>query len=108
MAVGPHITAFFDEATNTVSYLVSDPGTGGGGHRPGARFRPGQRLVGTRSAEKIFAARTSRVVQSASSWNASARRPSDSGSILRTGPAQGWHWVRICAVPQLWSEIRRR
>ena len=28
MAAGPQITAFFDEATNTVSYLVADPVTG--------------------------------------------------------------------------------
>jgi glyoxylase-like metal-dependent hydrolase (beta-lactamase superfamily II) len=27
MAAGPHITAFFDEPTNTVSYLVADPET---------------------------------------------------------------------------------
>ncbi|MEO7366117.1 MAG: MBL fold metallo-hydrolase [Sphingomicrobium sp.] len=56
MAVGPHITAFFDEPTNTVSYLLSDPGTGAAAViDPVLDFDPASGSVGTRSAEKVLA-----------------------------------------------------
>jgi len=57
MAAGPQITAFFDEPTNTVSYLVADPET-----RRAAVIDPvldydqASGAIDTRSAERILAA----------------------------------------------------
>ena len=57
MAAGPQITAFFDEPTNTVSYLVADPET-----RQAAVIDPvldydaASGAIDTRSAERILAA----------------------------------------------------
>jgi len=40
MAHQPIISAFFDEPTNTVSYIVADPGTRKGAVIDPARLRP--------------------------------------------------------------------
>jgi len=57
MAAGPHITAFFDEPTNSVSYLVADPETRKAAViDPVLDFDPASGEAGTRSAERILAA----------------------------------------------------
>ena len=57
MAAGPQISAFFDEPTNTVSYLVADPETRAAAViDPVLDYDPASGTVGTRSAEKILAA----------------------------------------------------
>jgi glyoxylase-like metal-dependent hydrolase (beta-lactamase superfamily II) len=57
MARSPAIRAFFDEATNTVSYLVADPSTGDSAAiDPVLDFDPASGAVGTRSAEAMLAA----------------------------------------------------
>ena len=57
MAAAPHITAFFDEKTNTVSYLVADPETGDAAViDPVLNFDPASGEAGTQSAERILAA----------------------------------------------------
>ena len=56
MAAGPHITAFFDEPTNTVSYLVADPETRAAAViDPVLDYDPASGTVDTRSAERILA-----------------------------------------------------
>src|SRR5215204_7411908 len=53
----PAIRAFFDEATNTVSYLVADPATGAAAAiDPVLDFNPASGEVATRSAEALIAA----------------------------------------------------
>jgi glyoxylase-like metal-dependent hydrolase (beta-lactamase superfamily II) len=53
----PVIRAFFDEATNTVSYLVADPATGAAAAiDPVLDYNPASGEVGTRSAEAMIAA----------------------------------------------------
>ena len=57
MAGGPDITAFFDEPTNTVSYLVADPSTKAAGIiDPVLDFDMASGQIGTGSAEEILAA----------------------------------------------------
>lgn len=57
MAAGPQITAFFDEPTSSVSYLVADPATGQAAViDPVLDFDPASGEAGTRSAERILAA----------------------------------------------------
>jgi glyoxylase-like metal-dependent hydrolase (beta-lactamase superfamily II) len=57
MAAGPHISAFFDEPTNTVSYLVADPETRAAAViDPVLDYDPASGSAGTRSAERILAA----------------------------------------------------
>lgn len=57
MAAGPHISAFFDEPTNTVSYLVADPETRAAAViDPVLDYDPASGEAGTRSAERILAA----------------------------------------------------
>lgn len=57
MAVGPQISAFFDEPTNTVSYLVWDPKTRAAAViDPVLDYDPASGVVGARSAEAILAA----------------------------------------------------
>ena len=57
MGPGPDIAAFFDEATNSVSYLVSDPATRAGAViDPVLDFDPASGTIGTRSAERILSA----------------------------------------------------
>jgi glyoxylase-like metal-dependent hydrolase (beta-lactamase superfamily II) len=57
MAAGPHISAFFDEPTNTVTYLVADPETRAAAViDPVLDYDPASGSVGTRSAERILAA----------------------------------------------------
>jgi glyoxylase-like metal-dependent hydrolase (beta-lactamase superfamily II) len=57
MAAEPQITAFFDEPTNTVSYLVADPETGQAAViDPVLDYDPAGGEVDTRSAERILAA----------------------------------------------------
>jgi glyoxylase-like metal-dependent hydrolase (beta-lactamase superfamily II) len=56
-SASPRILAFFDEPTNTVSYLVSDPATGKGAViDPVLDFNHRNGRVSTRSAEAIVAA----------------------------------------------------
>jgi len=51
----PVIRAFFDEATNTVSYLVADPITGAAAViDPVLDFNPSSGEIGTRSAQAMF------------------------------------------------------
>ena len=53
----PSITAFFDEATNSVSYLVADPATNAAAIiDPVLDFDPASGKVATRSADRILAA----------------------------------------------------
>jgi len=57
MGPGPDIAAFFDEATNSVSYLVSDPATRAAAViDPVLDFDPASGTIGTRSAERILSA----------------------------------------------------
>ncbi|HEU5285822.1 MAG TPA: MBL fold metallo-hydrolase [Sphingomicrobium sp.] len=57
MAAGPHISAFFDECTNSVSYLVADPATRQAAViDPVLDFDPASGEMATRSAERILAA----------------------------------------------------
>ena len=57
MAAGPQITAFFDEPTNTVSYLVADPETRAAAViDPVLDYDPASGTADTRSAERILAA----------------------------------------------------
>ncbi len=57
MAARPHITAFFDEPTNTVSYLVADPETRAAAViDPVLDYDPASGTADTRSAERILAA----------------------------------------------------
>src|SRR6185369_3030336 len=57
MAGGPQITAFFDEATNSVSYLVADPATKAAAViDPVLDFDAASGRVSTQSAEKILRA----------------------------------------------------
>ncbi len=57
MAAAPHITAFFDEETNSVSYLVADPETCDAAViDPVLDFDPASGEAGTRSVERILAA----------------------------------------------------
>ena len=57
MGEGPVIRAFFDEPTNTVSYLVADPATGAAAViDPVLDFNLASGEAGTASAEKILAA----------------------------------------------------
>ena len=57
MAAEPQITAFFDEPTNTVSYLVADPETRAAAViDPVLDFDPASGRVSTQSAERILAA----------------------------------------------------
>ncbi|HEU4704931.1 MAG TPA: MBL fold metallo-hydrolase, partial [Sphingomicrobium sp.] len=57
MAAGPRISAFFDECTNSVSYLVADPATGQAAViDPVLDFDPASGEMATRSAERILAA----------------------------------------------------
>lgn len=56
MTSGPHITAFFDEATNSVSYLVADPASKlAAVIDPVLDFDCAGGIVSTRSADKILA-----------------------------------------------------
>ena len=56
-ATGPEIAAFFDEPTNTVSYLVFDPVTRHGAViDPVLDFDPDSGEVDTRSADRVLAA----------------------------------------------------
>lgn len=55
MGDGPHIQSFFDEATNTVSYLVADPTTGAAAViDPVLDFNPASGRMGTQSAQKLL------------------------------------------------------
>lgn len=57
MSSAPAITAFFDEATNSVSYLVADPATGAAAViDPVLDFDAASGIVGTHSADAILAA----------------------------------------------------
>jgi len=57
MAGAPDITAFFDEATNSVSYLVADPATRAAAViDPVLDFDAASGTIATRSADKILAA----------------------------------------------------
>lgn len=57
MAGAPDITAFFDEATNSVSYLVADPATRAAAIiDPILDFDAASGAIATRSADKILAA----------------------------------------------------
>jgi len=57
MGPGPDIAAFFDEATNSVSYLVSDPATRAAAViDPVLDFDPASGTIATRSAERILSA----------------------------------------------------
>ncbi len=57
MAAGPQITAFFDEPTNTVSYLGADPETRRAAViDPVLDYDPASGAIGTWSAERILAA----------------------------------------------------
>ena len=57
MAAGPQISAFFDEPTNTVSYLVADPETRAAAViDPVLDYDPASGEAGTRSAERFLAA----------------------------------------------------
>src|SRR5690349_9164824 len=57
MAGAPEITAFFDEATNSVSYLVADPATGAAAViDPVLDFDAASGTIATHSADKILAA----------------------------------------------------
>ncbi|HEX6660357.1 MAG TPA: MBL fold metallo-hydrolase [Sphingomicrobium sp.] len=57
MGPGPDIAAFFDEATNSVSYLVSDPATRAAAViDPVLDFDAASGTVATRSADRILAA----------------------------------------------------
>jgi glyoxylase-like metal-dependent hydrolase (beta-lactamase superfamily II) len=57
MGPGPAIYAFFDEATNSVSYLVADPATKAAVViDPVLDFEPASGVVSTRSADRILAA----------------------------------------------------
>jgi glyoxylase-like metal-dependent hydrolase (beta-lactamase superfamily II) len=57
MPTGPEIRAFFDEPTNTVSYLVSDPATGAAAIiDPVLDFDQASGRIGTASADAILAA----------------------------------------------------
>ena len=57
MAGAPNITAFFDEATNSVSYLVADPATGKAATiDPVLDFDAASGAVETRSVENLLAA----------------------------------------------------
>jgi len=57
MAAGPHISAFFDEPTNSVTYLVADPETGQAAViDPVLDYDPASGAVTTRSAERVLAA----------------------------------------------------
>lgn len=61
MASAPDITAFFDEATNSVSYLVGDPATQTAAVIDAVLdFDPASGKVETRSADKILAAAAER------------------------------------------------
>ena len=55
----PTITAFFDEATNSVSYIVVDPATGAAAIiDPVLDFDPASGKVSSKSADRILAAAT--------------------------------------------------
>ena len=57
MAAAPQISAFFDESTNSCSYLVSDPATKQAAViDPVLDFDPASGEISTRSAERILAA----------------------------------------------------
>lgn len=57
MSTSPHITSFFDAATNTISYLVSDPATRlAAVIDPVLDYDPASGEVDTASAERILAA----------------------------------------------------
>lgn len=57
MAAGPHISAFFDECTNSISYLVVDPATRQAAViDPVLDFDAASGDMATRSAERILAA----------------------------------------------------
>jgi glyoxylase-like metal-dependent hydrolase (beta-lactamase superfamily II) len=57
MAAGPHISAFFDAPTNTVSYLVSDPETADAAViDPVLGFDPASGAIDTGPADRILAA----------------------------------------------------
>lgn len=59
MAGGPQITAFFDEATNSVSYLVADPATKAAAVIDAVLdFDPASGAVSTQSAQEILSAAT--------------------------------------------------
>ena len=61
MSSAPDITAYFDEATNSVSYLVADPATGAAAViDPVLDFDPASGVVSTASADRILAAATKR------------------------------------------------
>jgi len=61
MAGAPDITAFFDEATNSVSYLVADPATRAAAViDPVLDFDAASGTIATRSADKILAAAAER------------------------------------------------
>ena len=61
MAGAPDITAFFDEATNSVSYLVADPTTRAAAIiDPILDFDAASGAIATRSADKILAAAAER------------------------------------------------
>jgi glyoxylase-like metal-dependent hydrolase (beta-lactamase superfamily II) len=57
MSTAPAITAFFDEATNSVSYLVADPATGTGALiDPVLDFDPASGTISTASVERMLSA----------------------------------------------------
>lgn len=57
MGAAPDIAAFFDEATNSVSYLVSDPATRAAAViDPVLDFDPASGIIATHSADRILAA----------------------------------------------------
>ena len=57
MSSAPAVTAFFDEATNSVSYLVADPATGAAAViDPVLDFNPASGVISTASVDRILAA----------------------------------------------------
>ena len=90
MAGAPDITAFFDEATNSVSYLVADPATRAAAIiDPILDFDAASGAIATRSADKILAAAAER--GSTIQWVFETHAHADHLSAARSG----------CAVPSL-------
>ena len=63
MSISPVIDAFFDEATFTITYLVSDPANPSGDRRSRARLRPSLGQGFNSSADRVLAKAAERGVQ---------------------------------------------
>ena len=108
MASAPDITAFFDETTNSVSYLIGDPGTRiAAVIDPVLDFDPASGIIDLRSVDRMLAAAGERSLTIA--WSLETHAHADhmsAGSAIRqrTGAKLG-AGAGICEVQRVFGPL---